>query len=135
MKKLFFFSIFLLISLTACHDELEIPNNTYRENFETLWRIIDTQYCYLDTKNINWDSIYTVYDTRLETDTVSEEVFFYTMSEMLAELKDGHVNLYSGFDRSRYWNWFSDYPSNFNSSLIFTDKYLGKYRIANGLRY
>ncbi len=136
MKKFFFYSVFFLMGLTACQDELVIPKNTYRDNFETLWRIIDTQYCYLDTKNINWDSIYTVYEGRLWADTISELVFFDAMSDMLAELKDGHVNLYSEFDRSRYWNWFSDYPSNFNSSLIFGDKYLGDaYRIVNGLRY
>jgi hypothetical protein len=85
-------------------DDFNPPANTYRGNFETLWKIVDTQYCYLDYKNINWDSIYTVYESRLKYDTVNEITFFDAMSEMLAELKDGHVNLYSSFDRSRYWN-------------------------------
>lgn len=58
------------------------------------------------------------------------------MSEMLAELKDGHVNLYSSFDRSRYWNWFTDYPANFDASLLYQDHYLGTdYRSVNGLKY
>jgi len=55
---------------------------------------------------------------------------------MLAELKDGHVNLYSFFDLSRYQNWFTDYPDNFSSILIYSDKYLGdNYHIAGGMRY
>lgn len=55
---------------------------------------------------------------------------------MLAELKDGHVNLYSEFDKSRYWNWYTDYPPNFDSKIIFNKRYLGEnYRIAGAFRY
>lgn len=136
MKKVFYFPLIFIMAMTACSDSLPMPKNNYKSNFETLWRIVDTQYCYLETKAINWDSIYTVYNDRLATDTVNEIHFFDAMADMLAELKDGHVNLYSSFDRSRYWDWFTDYPSNFNSSLIFEDRYLGKdYRIAGGLRH
>ncbi len=135
MKKIHFFFVFFITVFTACLDEQLIPKNTYKENFETLWRIVDTQYCYLDTKSINWDSVYTVYNTRLEKDTVNYLTFFDAMGDMLAELQDGHVNLYSSFDRSRYWKWFTDYPPNFNSEIIYSDKYLGEYRIASGLRY
>jgi len=133
--KLLIYTVLLSI-LSSCIDDVAIPRNSYRENFETLWKIVDTRYCYLEAKNINWDSIYNVYDARLVNDTIDELTFFDAMGEMLAELKDGHVNLYSEFDRSRYWNWFTDYPANFNSSLIYSDRYLGKeYKIANGLRY
>jgi len=136
MKTKIISIIILTVSLCSCVENFTYRENTYRENFEALWRIVDTRYCYLDAKKINWDSIYAVYDARLANDTVDEITFFDAMSEMLAELKDGHVNLYSAFDISRYWNWFSDYPANFNSSLIYGDRYLGEnYRIANGLRY
>ncbi len=131
------FRWFLCIPLlSSCIDEPHTPANTYRNNFESLWQIIDRQYCFLDEKNIDWDSVYTVYNARLAQDTVSELVFFDAMAEMLAVLKDGHVNLLSSFDRSRYWNFFTDYPSNFNSSLVYSDRYLGKnYRLAGALRY
>jgi hypothetical protein len=122
--------------LSSCIEEDELYNNTYRENFEALWEIVDTRYCYLDEKKINWDSVYTVYNARLKEDTVSEIKFFDAMAEMLAELKDGHVNLYSSFDRSRYGKWFTNYPANFRTSLILGPRYLGdKYRSVNGLRY
>ena len=136
MKKILIINGLLILTLTSCIEDDPIYQNNYRENFDALWEIVDTRYCYLETKNINWDSIYTVYEQRLATDTVSEIAFFDAMASMLAELKDGHVNLYSGFDRSRYWNWFTDYPANFSSSLIHSDRYLGKnYRTINGLRY
>jgi C-terminal processing protease CtpA/Prc len=58
------------------------------------------------------------------------------MGNMLKELKDGHVNLYSDFDISRYWNWFQDYPSNFSSTLLFSPRYLGsKYLVSGGMKY
>ena len=54
---------------------------------------------------------------------------------MLAELKDGHVNLYSSSNMARYWDWYLDYPRNFNEGII-ERQYLGKsYRIAGGLKY
>ena len=132
----FFRWLFFVPLLTGCLDEPVTPASTYRNNFESLWRIIDRQYCFLDEKKIDWDSVYTVYNARLAQDTVSELAFFDAMGEMLGELKDGHVNLLSSFDRSRYWNWFTDYPSNFNSSLIYSERYLGSdYRLAGSLRY
>lgn len=138
MKKNYVYILLgmVMLMLSSCIDDHFQPGNTYRDNFETLWRIVDTKYCYLDTKHINWDSVYSVYNSRLATDTVDEVTFFDAMAEMLANLKDGHVNLYSGFDRSRYWKWFTDYPANFSSSLIYNESYLGDhYRSVNGLRY
>jgi C-terminal processing protease CtpA/Prc len=116
-------------------NEPEIEPNTNNGNFESLWKIIDSKYCYLDYKNINWDSIHTVYQKTV-SDTTEQITFFDTMAAMLAELKDGHVNLYSSFDRSRYWKWYTDYRSNFSTSLIYKERYLGdNYRIAGGLLY
>lgn len=136
MKLKYFLPVVCIVGFASCMDDLTIPPNTYRSNFETLWKIVDTRYCYLDLKKINWDSIYTVYEARLANDTVDEITFFDAMAEMLAELKDGHVNLYSSFDRSRYWNWFTDYPANFNETLVYNERYLGlNYKVVNGLRY
>lgn len=121
--------------LMACIEEPEMPENTNKGNFEALWDIVDTKYCYIDYKNINWDSVHRAYAPRVKNE-MSEFAFFDLMGQMLAELEDGHVNLYSSFDRSRYWNWFSDYPANFSSTLIYNNRYLGNnYRIAGGMRY
>jgi C-terminal processing protease CtpA/Prc len=53
---------------------------------------------------------------------------------MLAELKDGHTNLTSSFNSSRFWNWYDGYPENFNE--IVHKHYLSdEYRSAGGLIY
>jgi len=135
MKKYSLILLLTVILLPACMDEPGEKPNTNKGNFEALWSIIDTRYCYLDYKHINWDSIHTVYKQRF-TDSTKVFTFFDVMGSMLGELKDGHVNLYSDFDRSRYWKWYTDYPSNFSSSLIHSNRYLSdNYRIAGGLRY
>jgi len=135
MKNIFLILSFSIVLLQSCIDELQIPPNTNTGNFEALCTIVDTKYCYLDFKKINWDSITNVYRLQV-SDASSELVFFDLMAKMLGELKDGHVNLYSSFDRSRYWKWYSDYPANFNSSIIYNKQYLSdNYKIAGGLKY
>lgn len=135
MKKHNILVVLLLVFMQSCMDEPVMHPNTSKGNFEALWKIIDTKYCYLDYKNINWDSVHLAYNIKVN-DSIVGDAFFYQMQDMLAELKDGHVNLSSSFDRSRYWNWYTDFPANFSSSLIYNNRYLGKnYRIAGGLLY
>jgi len=127
---------FLLpLAMMSCVEEPAFFPNTKIGNYDALWHLIDTRYCYLDYKAINWDSLYVVYKPGL--DTVSNEVeLFDLMAALLAELKDGHVNLSANFDRSRYWAWFQEYPSNFSSSVLYSDRYLGRhYRMAGGFHY
>jgi C-terminal processing protease CtpA/Prc len=59
---------------------------------------------------------------------------FDLLGDMLAEVKDGHTNLISSFDMSRYWAWYEDYPANFYKEI--QDNYLGTdYKIAGGMKY
>lgn len=125
----------MLLILASCIEDPTLFPNTYKGNFESLWRTIDTRYCYLDYKHIDWDSIHDVYEERLNS-VSDDHAFFRLMGQMLNELKDGHVNLYSDFDKSRYWNWFQDYPSNFREELLYSARYLGSdYLISGGMRY
>jgi C-terminal processing protease CtpA/Prc len=53
---------------------------------------------------------------------------------MLAELRDGHVNLSAAHDLGRYWSWYEAYPTNFSDTLL--RRYLGTdYHIAAGIQY
>lgn len=124
-----------LLVLSSCMEDPTTYPNTWQGNFEALWNTIDTRYCYLDYKQINWDSIHDVYQSQLSS--ISNEFdFFDLMGSMLNELEDGHVNLFSSFDYSRYWSWFQSYPSNFQAELLFSARYLGSdYRISGGMRY
>jgi len=135
MKKHVIILLFAVVLLPSCMNEPAMQPNTYQGNFEALWQIIDTKYCYLDYKHINWDSIHTAYKPRVDT-IKNEYAFLDLMGSMLFELKDGHVNLFSDFNETRYWKWFQDYPANFSSSLIYNSRYLGdNYLIAGGFRY
>jgi hypothetical protein len=117
---------------SACVEIEEYPDNP-RGNFEALWKILDEHYCFFDYKAVDWDKIYSEYSKRVD-DNMSNESLFGLLDEMLQELKDGHVNLYTPFDVGRYWKWHEDYPVNFSSDLI--DIYLNKdYSISGGIRY
>ena len=127
----FHFSLF-----TSCVDEAEY-DNTPQGNFEALWKIIDEHYCFFDYKQqtygLDWNQVYNIYKVRANKN-LSRDQLFEVLTDMLAELKDGHVNLSTAFDYGRYWNWHEDYPSNFSDSL--QRRYLGsEYKIAAGLRY
>lgn len=122
----------LLPLFSGCIREEEV-SNTPQGNFEVLWQIIDEKYCFLDYKQIDWDAIHDKYQPKI-TANMSRDGLFEVLGDMLAELKDGHVNLYSAANTERYWDWYLDYPRNFNESII--EKYLGRdYRIAGGAKY
>lgn len=117
---------------SGCIREEEYDNSP-QGNFEALWRIIDEQYCFLDYKQINWDSIYDVYAPQI-SDNMGSDALFEVLGNMLAELKDGHVNLYSASNTARYWDWYLDYPRNFSEAIV--EQYLGRdYRIGGGAEY
>lgn len=125
----------LLLAFSSCFKDPEKLANDPVASFETLWETVDTRYCYLDYKNIDWGAIYGQYRPTIH-DELSEQALFDIFAEMLDELQDGHVNLYSPFNTSRYWNWYTDYPSNFNKEILYSSRYLGDdYLMANGMRY
>lgn len=131
-----FSTITTLLLLASCIRE-EAYENTPEGNFEALWKIINEQYCFLDYKQkeygLDWNKVYTRYKKRITPDMPSDGLF-EVLGDMLAELRDGHVNLYSSGDIARYWKWFEDYPANFNDSV--QKLYLGTdYKIASGLKY
>lgn len=125
-----------LLGLASCNEGMEY-DSTPQTNIETLWQIIDRKYCFLpykaETIGLDWDKVHEKYTAQISPD-MSGAQMFEVMSNMLAELQDGHVNLYYSADMSRYWNWHEDYPRNFDEDL--RDLYLGKdYKIASGLKY
>lgn len=122
--------------MTGCVDEEEY-DNTPQGTFEALWKIIDERYCFFDYKKqeygLEWNNVYNKYKVRVSNQMNSEQLF-EVMSQMLGELRDGHVNLSTSYDFGRYWKWHEDYPSNFSDTL--QRRYLGTdYRIAAGMRY
>ena len=128
--------IFHFSLITSCIDEDE-HDDTPQGNFEALWKIIDEHYCFFDYKQheygLDWNDIYNKYKVRAR-EGLNREQLFEVLTDMLAELRDGHVNLAAAFDYGRYWTWHENYPTNFSDSL--QRIYLGTdYRIASGLQY
>ena len=133
--KIIFLSILSLI-MTSCVKEEVIPD-TPQGNFEVLWRIIDEHYCFFNYKHeqygLDWNEVYNRYSKQINNG-MSKFQQFEVFTNMLSELKDGHVNLYTSFDMGRYWSWHENYPTNFSDTLLYI--YIGTdYRIATGLRY
>ena len=132
MKKILFCIFCLPFILTSCFDE-ENFDSSKRGNFEALWKIIDEKYCFFEYKNIDWQEIHDKYLPRI-SESMDNEALFDVLGQMLAELKDGHVNLVTSYDVSRYWKWYEDYPDNFDISI--QRNYLNTdYMIASGLKY
>ena len=96
MRKILFFLIGLVSALClSCVDEEEF-DDTPQGNFEALWRIIDRHYCFLDYKQheigLDWQAVYDKYRVRVDDD-MSQMQLFEVLTQMLGELRDGHVNL------------------------------------------
>ncbi len=135
MRKIIVYSVLLCLALTACKSKNEVAySKDPVDNIEALWQIIDTKYCYLDAKKIDWDAVHAEYTAKAAQLKKDDEIALFDLcAEMLDILKDGHVNLYTPFDRSYNTAWFDSYPENFDANL--QQLYLKDYRIAGSLYY
>lgn len=124
--------IVTLLPLAACHEQVEWKDDPYG-NFDALWTILDEHYCFFAYKDVDWQEVRTRYRSKLHNGITSRELFDLC-SDMLKELKDGHVNLIAAHDVSRYWIW-EQYPKNYDERLI-DEHYLNfNYHRASGLKY
>ncbi len=120
LHKLVFVSLILVFLVCSACEELFIDgreDGNAVENFDELWRTVDENYSFFTSKNIDWDSAYAVSRPRV-SDGMPRDSLFNIMADMLFALRDGHVNLFAGFDLSRNWEWYLDFPQNFDFSLI-----------------
>ena len=125
-----------LLLLASCVSEDEF-SNTPQGNLDALWQIVDEHYCFFPDKareyGLDWQECHHRYSAML-TPTMTKEQLFEVCGKMLAELRDGHVNLASPFNVARYWDWYENYPVNYSDSL--QRVYLGTdYRLTCGIRY
>lgn len=132
----FFMTLALSLMLASCIRE-DVSGTMPEDNFESLWKIIDEQYCFLEYKNreygLDWDEVHRRYAKRI-TSSMGSEALFEVLSEMVNELRDGHVNLSSSLATSQYREWFDAYPRNFSDSI--QSIYLRKdYVNSSGLTY
>lgn len=75
------------------------PSSDPHYNFDILWHSYNENYCYFDQRNINWDSIYQTYQTKITKETSDVELF-QLLDTLLSSLNDGHAKLYTPDDIS-----------------------------------
>lgn len=121
--------------LTACHSNDEVVFSMDPvENVGALWQIIDTKYCYIEDKGIDWQAVHDEYTAQAALLKKDDQVALFDLcASMLDLLHDGHVNLYSAFDRSFNTTWYDTFPANYNAKL--QALYLRDYRIAGSIYY
>ena len=132
MKQLTGILLAIFLLFTGCEKAFmdEDPKAEPREVFNVLWEEVDRKYTFFEFKNVDWDSVNAVYSSKIRSDMTDRELFD-VLAEMLNTLKDGHVNLVSDFDRSRYWDWYLDYPQNFDFTLLERHYLKDDYRISD----
>ena len=110
---------FSLFTFNSCVKE-DFYDDTRRGNYEALWRIMNERYCFFEYKQkelgVDWDEIHARYAYKINEKMTNAQLF-EVLCDMLAELKDGHVNLSSSFDLGRNWSFYEDYPENYNDSI------------------
>lgn len=133
MKKILKLLPLLILLLTSSCEQLFLESpaeNTYAENFDTVWEVMNERYSLFEYKKIDWDSMRTVYRP-LALQAQNDEELYDVLADMLNALKDGHVNLRAPFDISRYLPYL-EAPANFSFDVL-EKNYLGDYRITGYL--
>ncbi len=92
MKNLYI--IFVAIAFVSCDNiffEEEFPDNAV-SNFEYFWKEYDAKYGLFQVKNIDWDSVYSVYRPQI-SETSTDEELYSVLVGMLELLNDNHIAL------------------------------------------
>jgi len=126
--------LILAITMLSCEKVLveDLQSNNPVENFDALWKGVDEGYSFFEYKKINWDSLYDVYRPMIDEETSSEKLFS-VLDDMLFHLQDGHVNLISPFNQSRNWEWYLDFPPNFDFDILQRNYWQDKQRYTGPL--
>jgi len=92
-------------------------SNTPLHCFDMMSYAVDTHYSLFAEKKVNWEKLTKIYRARVY-DSMTQDSLFIVMSGLLAELNDGHVNLFSTTDKSRNWHWKEDFVDNYNEAFV-----------------
>lgn len=76
----------LTIFLVCCS-----PIEQEDDLFVAFWKTMDKDYVYFDEKNVNWDSVYSVYYPK--TRNITENEYIKNFQEIVNLFKDGHLFL------------------------------------------
>lgn len=111
------FCLFLAASCEKMPDYADSDSRNPYANFDALADIVGSRYCFFKEKDIDWKETCAKYRAKITGKTTDAELFFI-LSDLLDELKDGHVNLIAPFATSYYKKWWSDYPQDFDNRVL-----------------
>ena len=95
MKKLALITL-LFITIAASAQS----QSAYRKDFDHLWNIVDSNYCYFNKKPIDWKKIKAIYASQADTIT-TRNAFVGIIEKVLNELYDHHISVGTNTDLSR----------------------------------
>jgi len=120
MKKIWpLLLITIALTVSSCEEALvgSNPKDSPVKTFNIFWEDLDRYYSFFELKNVDWDSVYSVYRPKVDENT-SQEKLRDVLSEMLLTLKDGHVTLYTENNSITYSGWRENAPKNFYMDRI-----------------
>ncbi len=93
--KTFIVLILIILFNYYCSEPLDIGDKyEYSDKFKTVWHDFDLNYSYFVHRQINWDSLKTVYEPLVEKEITYDFFIYNVLAPMLNELNDLHVRLY-----------------------------------------
>lgn len=118
MRKILFLIPVIVTLFASCEKKLmpEAKTATPKEVFKELWQYVNTGYPLFLESGINWDTVYTIYNPRIN-DSLTDKQLFAICAQMLDTLQDAGLKLDAGFQQ-----YYIDYelksPPNFNEGLL-----------------
>ncbi len=115
MNKLITLLISILL-ITSCAENIVIKNTPHNV-FNSFWQIMSDQYVFFEERNLNWDSIYQVYNSKITNQTSDTTLQTY-IQEIITHIKDQHVsvlipnNKLLCFNDSSYFQYIGSYETN-----------------------
>ncbi|MGD0038481.1 MAG: S41 family peptidase [Bacteroidota bacterium] len=87
------------------------PADTPENNFEIFWKDFDRYYAQFSLRNIDWDSVYTLYRPQISPSTSNRQLFTI-FSNIVLGINDMHVDLYTPLGDV---SWKNPYPASYPS--------------------
>jgi hypothetical protein len=114
-KLLLLFSVSLFI--VGCEKLFlgDEPGDNPKDVFNQFWKDFDMYYAHFQIKNIDWDSVYSEYNTKITPSSTDLELYS-VLEDIVLSLEDSHVNLYTPFGYASY-DYYAGSPSNTRINL------------------
>jgi carboxyl-terminal processing protease len=116
--------LFLVISASGCTEALVAPkiDSSPPAVFGELWNEFNLRYATFPERHVNWDSLHTLYATRI-TSNMPDSTLLHYCDSLLAPLRDGHVRISTGTEGYGYVHTDSTYQFDFDQVSYY---YLGE---------